>query len=77
MPSQNHFKNKGALHLGVVQSAFSPLLDSLAGGTTLENRVITFHPHLAASLAATSNDQGSAAAKGPVGPAFCQTFCAT
>ncbi len=41
-----YFKTKSALHLGVLQAAFTPLLDSLTGVTSLEEWVTTFHAHL-------------------------------
>ncbi len=41
-----YFKNKDALHLGVLEFAFAPLLTTLTGITTLESWVINFHQHL-------------------------------
>lgn len=41
-----YFKNKSALHLGVLESAFAPLLTSLTGVITLEQWVTNFHAHL-------------------------------
>src|SRR5688500_17841922 len=45
-----YFKNKEALYLGVLQSAFAPLLSALASVTTLEGWVCAFHAHLAERL---------------------------
>jgi TetR/AcrR family transcriptional regulator len=41
-----YFKDKEALYLGVMNSAFAPLLQALAGAQTLENWVFSFHAHL-------------------------------
>jgi AcrR family transcriptional regulator len=41
-----YFKNKEALYLGVLNSAFTPLLQALSGAQTLEGWVISFHAHL-------------------------------
>jgi TetR/AcrR family transcriptional regulator len=42
-----YFRNKEALYLGVLESAFNPLLSALAGVTSLKDWVTNFHAHLA------------------------------
>jgi AcrR family transcriptional regulator len=41
-----YFRNKDALHRGVLNAAFAPLLETLSGAKTLESWVIGFHSHL-------------------------------
>lgn len=41
-----YFKDKKALHIGVLNSAFAPLLQALSGARTLESWVASFHAHL-------------------------------